>query len=406
MKRPLDFVHIADLHLGYAQYNLEARLLDFNRAFEEAVDKILDIKPDFVLICGDLFHHPRPSNVVLEFAIEQLCRLKAAGVPVLAVDGSHDSAPNSVTGTILRPLDRAGLVVHLPSKPGSCCEGDGYYVYGMGYLRGRSKEAVLEDYVRDFPPRPDPSKFNIMAFHFAVAHEAVGPPGAFGRVRPEALPRGFDYYAGGHVHRPLLIELAELGLPGEGYLAYSGSTETVNYREAEHDKGFYLVSVSADKEIEVERVRLESPRKFIVFEESITGLSPPEATELILDRVKAMDERDAILVPIITGELPPGASLSEIDLTAIRMAARLALAVRPVLKVVEAELPELVLPEEREDIRKRAYRHMIEIFKGKGVKEPEKLAEVAIELIEPLLTGDEERVKALLEGLAREDQGG
>ena len=34
--KPSSFVHVADLHLGYAQYNLDARRQDFNRAFEEA----------------------------------------------------------------------------------------------------------------------------------------------------------------------------------------------------------------------------------------------------------------------------------------------------------------------------------------------------------------------------------
>lgn len=403
MKRPLDFAHIADIHLGYMQYGLEARLQDFNNAFREAVDKLIEIKPDFILICGDLFHHPRPSNMTLEFAIEQLCRLKSAGIPVLAVDGSHDSAPNSVTGTILRPLDRAGLLIHLPSRPGSCYEGDAYYIYGVGYLRGRSKEAVLSDYVREFPPRPDPSKFNVMAFHMAVSHEALGVPRHIRGVSPKALPPGFDYYAGGHIHRPCLVRLLELGLPGQGYLAYSGSTETVNYREADYDKGFYLIHVSTDKHVEVERIGLEGVRKFVVFEEDITGLSPPKATELLADRIRAMDEREAVLIPIITGELPPGASLSEVDLTAIRSAASLALAVRPVLRAYEAELPELTMPSEREDIRKRAYRHLVEIFKGKGVEEPEKLAEAAIELIEPLLAGDEKQAMALLEGLAHED---
>ncbi len=394
--RPIDFIHIADLHLGYAQYNLEARLEDFSNAFREAVDKILEVKPDFVLICGDLFHHPRPSNVVLEFAIEQLCRLKAARVPVLAVDGSHDSAPNSITGTILRPLASAGLLTYLPKCPGSCWEGPGCYVYGVGYLRGRAKKAELEEYLREVPPTPDPSKLNVMAFHFALALEDLNLPGA---LDPSLLPNGFDYYAGGHIHKPVLLRLAEVGLPGEGYLAYSGSTETVSYREAGYDKGFYLVHVSTDKDIEVERIKLEGVRKFLVFEEDITGLAPQEATKHLVERVKAMDERGAVLVPVITGELPPGASASEIDLAAIRMAAELTLTVRPVLRVVEAELPEVTVLEEKEDLKARAYRYFVEIFKARGLGEPEKLAEAAVELIEPLLAGDEKRAREILEGL-------
>ena len=399
--RELAFVHLADVHLGYAQYNLPQRLQDFNEAFREAVDKILDIKPDFILICGDLFHQPRPRNAVLEFAIEQLCRLRSAGIPVLAIDGSHDSAPNSITGTILRPLDSAGLLTYLPKRPGSAWESRDCYVYGVGYLRarGRAGKTRLEEHLREFPPTPDPSKFNVMAFHFAVAVPGVGIPRRAADVDVGALPKGFDYYAGGHIHKPVLVRLDELGLPGEGYLAYSGPLETVSYRDAGFEKGLNLVRVSADKEVEVERIKLESPRRFIVFEEDISGLSPAEATERVAERVRTLDERGAVIIPILKGRLPAGALRSEIDLSAIRGASELALTVRPVMRVEEAEISGLSLPSERADIRQRAYRYFVEVFKGKDVKEPEKLAEAAVELIDPLLAEDEEGVREILEGL-------
>jgi len=401
--RPTEFIHMADIHLGYAQYNLEERLRDFEAAFREAVDKVLEVKPDFVLVCGDLFHHPRPSNTTLEFAIEQLCRLRAARIPVLAVDGSHDSAPNSITGTILRPLDSAGLLTYLPRRPGSCAEVGDCYIYGMGYLRSRARKAELNEYLREFPPAPDPSKANIMAFHMALSIEELGIPRQLAGVSPSDLPSGFDYYAGGHIHRPFLARLSELGLPGEGYLAYSGSTETVSYKEADYDKGLYLVRISGDKEIEVERIRLEGTRKFVVFEEDITGLSPSEATEYLIGRIKALDERGAVLIPIVVGELPPGAMRSEIDLSALRSAAKLALAVRPVMKVVEAGLDEIIpaVLEEREDLRARALRYFQEAFRARELKglDPDELARVALEILDPLLSGDKEKVRELLEGL-------
>ena len=400
--RPLEFIHMADVHLGYAQYNLEERLRDFERAFREAVDKILDIKPDFVLICGDLFHHPRPSNETLEFAIEQLCRLKTARIPVLAIDGSHDSAPNSVTGTILRPLDSAGLLTYLPKRPGSSIELGDCYIYGIGYLRSRARKAELQEYVKEVPPTPDPSKFNVMAFHTALSIGELGIPRHAANIGPSDLPRGFDYYAGGHIHRPFLARLSEFGLPGEGYLAYSGSTETVNYREASFDKGFFLVRVSADKEVEVERIKLEGTRKFVVFEEDITGLSPSEAGRQLAERVKALDERGAVIVPIITGRLPPGALRSDVDLGLVRSAAELALTVRPVVRVEEAELEELPsFSEEREDLKTRAYRYFLEAFRNRCPEgmDPEKLARTAVEILDPLLSGDKEKVRSLLEGL-------
>jgi DNA repair exonuclease SbcCD nuclease subunit len=101
--KPFSFVHVADVHLGYAQYNLEARREDFNATFQEVVDKTIELKPDFMLIAGDLFQHARPSNSTLENAITSFRKLRDAGIPVLTVDGGHDSAPNMITGTILNP---------------------------------------------------------------------------------------------------------------------------------------------------------------------------------------------------------------------------------------------------------------------------------------------------------------
>jgi DNA repair exonuclease SbcCD nuclease subunit len=51
--KPFSFVHAADLHLGYAQYNLDVRRRDFNSVFGELVDKTIALKPDFMIIAGD-----------------------------------------------------------------------------------------------------------------------------------------------------------------------------------------------------------------------------------------------------------------------------------------------------------------------------------------------------------------
>ena len=54
---------LPDLHLGYAQYGLEARRQDFDNAFSELVDKTLELKPDFMIIAGDLFtKQDRPTT--------------------------------------------------------------------------------------------------------------------------------------------------------------------------------------------------------------------------------------------------------------------------------------------------------------------------------------------------------
>jgi len=110
---------------------LETRREDFNRAFTEIVEKTVELKPDFMIIAGDIFHHARPSNVTLETAIKNFGRLQDVGISVLVVDGSHDGAPNMVTGTILSPLDAAGLLYYLPRHKDSCWRNEKCYIYGI-----------------------------------------------------------------------------------------------------------------------------------------------------------------------------------------------------------------------------------------------------------------------------------
>src|SRR4030066_707948 len=157
------FFHASDLHLGYAQYGLEARRQDFDNAFAELVDKTIELKPDFMIIAGDLFHHARPSNTTLENTIRNFKRLRDAGIPVLTVDGSHHSAPNNITGTILVPLDSSGLIYHLPRHKGACWrETDCCYVYGVPNFRSRRKtEEALPAFLAENTPAPERSIVNI-----------------------------------------------------------------------------------------------------------------------------------------------------------------------------------------------------------------------------------------------------
>jgi DNA repair exonuclease SbcCD nuclease subunit len=123
-----------------------------------------------MIIAGDLFHQARPSNVTLENTIRNFKRLRDADIPVLTVDGSHDLAPNSITGTILLPLDSAGLIYHLPRHEGACWrKKDTCYVYGIPNFRSRRKtEEALPEFMQLNPPEPDPDIANIFVLHGAI----------------------------------------------------------------------------------------------------------------------------------------------------------------------------------------------------------------------------------------------
>jgi DNA repair exonuclease SbcCD nuclease subunit len=401
--KPFSFVHVADVHLGYAQYNLEIRREDFNATFQEVVNKTIELKPDFMLIAGDLFQHARPSNSTLENAITNFRRLRDAGIPVLTVDGGHDSAPNLITGTILNPLDSAGLIHHLPRHEGACWRNESCYVYGVPNFRTRRRtEEQLPVFLEKNKPTPNPSLFNVFLFHMAVDIPGVSSPQIEAEARSELFPEDFNYYAGGHVHVPSKRPFKK------GLLVYSGCTETVNYEDAKIEKGFYHVEVNEKGVPELNRIKLETPRRFIILDQDYSGLTPSEITEKAVQLVREADEAGAIIVPILKGALPSEAGSAEVNLTKIREAAEKALLVHPLLRLTEKEVPEEVIRSifegELKDLKTKAFEYFLEVFMDRYAREEaEKVARLAVNLIEPLVRKEETRVKKTLEELSVEN---
>ncbi|MCW3986289.1 MAG: DNA repair exonuclease [Candidatus Bathyarchaeota archaeon] len=395
--KPLSFVHVADIHLGYTQYNLEVRRRDFNRAFKEVVDKTLELKPDFMIIAGDIFHHARPSNVTLEAAIKNFSRLRDVDIPILVVDGSHDAAPNIITSTILNPLDAAGLLYYLPRHEGACWRNEKCYIYGIPNYRTRRKtEEQLPLFYEENKPSPDPALFNIFVFHMALDLPSVKPPQMEAEAPPELLPEGFNYYAGGHVHKPFKSRFKT------GTLAYSGSTETVYYDDAKLKKGFYYVQVDEEGKAELQHTKLESPRRFVILKNDYSHMTPAKISEIAAHRVKENDEEGAIIVPVLKGVLPAEANRSQIDIARIRNAAEKALLVHPIIRLNEAEVPEAVVRSifegELKDLKTKAFEYFLQIFSERYSRdEAEKIARLSVNIIEPLTRKDEGKVKEALE---------
>jgi DNA repair exonuclease SbcCD nuclease subunit len=400
--KTFSFIHAADLHLGYSQYGLEARREDFDRAFRELVDKTIELKPDFIIIAGDLFHHARPSNVTLESTIKNFKRLRDVGIQVLTVDGSHDSAPNAITGTILHPLDSAGLICHLPRHEDACWrKPDCCYVYGVPNFRSRRKtEEALPAFMTQNMPTPDPSLSNIFVFHMAIDLPSVKPPYIEAEAPPELIPEGFNYYAGGHVHERYI------GKFKTGLLAYSGCTETVSYDETKNKKGFFHVKVNEKGEVSPEFIELKSPRKFVVLEQDFSGMNSHKITELAVQMVKGADEEGAVIIPVLKGVLPAEASRAEVDIAQIRSAAEKALLVHPIVMLRESavseEIVRSIFESEFKDLKTKAFEYFLQIFSDRySREEAERIARSALSLIDPLTKKQEEKVKQTLEELLK-----
>jgi DNA repair exonuclease SbcCD nuclease subunit len=115
-------VHLSDLHLGYRQYQrltptgINQREADVARTFQRAVDHIIRVAPDLILIAGDVFHSARPSNAAILHAFRQFVRLRAElpQSPIVLVAGNHDTPRTTETGSILGLFEQLG--VHVASS--------------------------------------------------------------------------------------------------------------------------------------------------------------------------------------------------------------------------------------------------------------------------------------------------
>mgnify|MGYP001348790770 FL=1 len=108
--RAMKLAHLADLHLGFRQFDRQTpkgtnqREADVAEVFRRAVDDLLDQKPDLIVIAGDLFHSVRPTNAAILFCFRQLHRLRAGlpETPIVVIAGEHDTPRSTETGTIDR----------------------------------------------------------------------------------------------------------------------------------------------------------------------------------------------------------------------------------------------------------------------------------------------------------------
>jgi DNA repair protein SbcD/Mre11 len=112
-------VHLSDLHLGYRQYQrltpggVNQREADVAATFRATIDRIIALRPDCVVIAGDIFHTVRPTNQAILHGFLQFSRLKAAlqESPIVLVAGNHDTPRSSETGGILQLFAQLGLIV-------------------------------------------------------------------------------------------------------------------------------------------------------------------------------------------------------------------------------------------------------------------------------------------------------
>jgi hypothetical protein len=196
-------LHLADLHLGFRQFQrttptgINQREWDVAQSFTRAVDRVIELRPDLLVVAGDVFHTVRPTNPAILHAFAQFSRLtrELPGTIIVVVAGNHDMPRSSETLCILRLFTPLGVHV-VDSEPRRLAFPD----------RGLSVLAVP-----DLPPQrvalePDPTaRMNVLVMHGevegALPSFADRVDRAALRISPAELAApGWDYVALGDYH--------------------------------------------------------------------------------------------------------------------------------------------------------------------------------------------------------------
>jgi DNA repair protein SbcD/Mre11 len=287
----MKFAHLGDCHLG-GWRQPELKELNF-KSFEEAINRIIKQKVEFVLISGDLFDSAYPPIDTLKDTFEQFRRLKESNISVFLIAGSHDY---SVSGkTFLDVLEKSGFCTNVSvfeKKEDKVILQPTIYknvaIYGYpGKKSGLEVEEIKKLKLQDSP------LFKILLLHTTI-REAIGNV-PINAVESHELPE-VDYLALAHLH----IEYNKNGK------VYSGPIFPNNLSELEELQGgsFYIFH---DGKIKREQIKLKEVLSInLEINNSLT------ATEKIIHFLSSQEVDDKIVVIRLSGIIETG-KLSDID---------------------------------------------------------------------------------------------
>ena len=200
----MKFAHLADTHLG-RQRDTKLREIE-KRIFQNTVDEILKRDVNFILIAGDFFDVNIPDMEIQQFAFEQLKKIKDRDIPIYVIYGSHDFSPVSKSAIDL--LNSAGFftkITYTDDEEGKIKLNfftdpkTNVKITGMPGLKAGKAITYYEQLDRE--SLESETDFKIFMFHGGINEMITDNMPEADFMPLSLLPKNFDYYAGGHMHK-------------------------------------------------------------------------------------------------------------------------------------------------------------------------------------------------------------
>lgn len=288
--------HTADWHLGklvQGVYMTE----DQHFVLQQFIEAIKTEKPDVVIIAGDLYDRGIPPTDAVQLFNDILNEIVLKlHTPVLAIAGNHDSPSRLDFASEMMTEKGFHLVGQLKkdAPPTVFHDQDGEVHFHLvpycdpSTVRHlfddetiKTHDDAMEKIVAERTKSFDPN-----ARHVFVGHAFVTPHGEEAKntsesERPLAIGGAehvrashfapFHYTALGHLHRAHYV-LHE-------NIRYAGSPLKYSNSEATHQKGFYMVDLNGEGEVNVEKRLLKPRRDIRIIEAKMEEILTMETSE-------------------------------------------------------------------------------------------------------------------------------
>jgi hypothetical protein len=312
------FAHIADCHLG-AFRDPVLRELSL-KAFQKALNLCIEEQVDFIIISGDLFNSNIPDMGIVNQAVITMKEIRDKGIYIYVIYGSHDFSPNETS--IVDILSSAGLFQKIVK--GEVADGklklkffkDQKTEAKLVGISGRTLGLEKEYYeILDRESLEKEKGFKIFAFHTALDELKPAFLAQMESIPVSNLPKGFDYYAGGHVHVKM-----EKKLQGYGTIRYPGTLFGYSFRDLEQNadgekQGFFIVSFNhMVKDVHFVETKV---CEYLKFEYDVSNKNSTKAKEELVDKVKKLSVKGKLVLLKVSGELS-GGKTSDIDFTQLK----------------------------------------------------------------------------------------
>lgn len=315
----MKFAHLSDVHLGFQKQEVLQKIEQ--ETFTKIIDECISRKVDFVLIPGDLFHVNIPEMRIQKFAFAEFHKLYKKGIPVYAIYGSHDFSP--ISNSVIDLLAEINHIIKVTSSTSNddgtitlnftTEKNTGVKITGLPGLKvGRDKEWYEQLDRKSLESEPG---FKIFMFHGGILDLKVDKSIDGEQMPLSLLPKGFAYYAGGHMHKFNHMKFEDyphVVYPGTPFAGYHSDLED-NAKGVQ--RGFVLVEF--DEIVKsVELVPIENTQ-YEIIEIDAKNRTSESVNEELKKKVDEIDPEGKVIIKKIYGEMTSGKT-ADVEISATK----------------------------------------------------------------------------------------